>query len=172
MQHKSIHSSACIIFHFSVAVSMLMPFQTPVGSMKWNSAVLKGKNIGKNLYYTVHLGTICSCRPIPLIPYFTKQRTFISSQPDMPLNTSDRQNCSSLSADTNCLLNSKSQWLAEIKQEHSREVPAKDQQRISNCAEILSGWSSTPTSSQQLQFTMTSLCVPLYQDCGSGWKWG
>lgn len=148
-----------------------MPFQTPVGSMKWNSAVLKQKNIGKNLYYTVSLGTICSRRPILLIPYFTKQRTLISSQLDMPLNRSRCQNCSSLSADTNCLLNSKSQWLAEIKQEHSREVTAKDQQRISACAEILSGWSSAMTSSQS-QFTMTSLYVPFYHNCGSGWKWG
>lgn len=145
---------------------MLPPFQTPVGTMKGNSAALTGKNIGKNLYYMARLGTICSRRSALLVPYRTQQRTLCGGQLDVPLNSSRCQNRSSFSADTNRLLNSSAQRLVEGKEERSREVPAKDQQRCSNCAEIL----SAVTPSHHSQLTVTPRYVPFYHDRGSGWK--
>lgn len=108
-----------------------MPFQTSLRSMKWYSAVLKWRNIGKNLYYKVHLGTICSCSPILLTLLYRAKDTYQQSagyatqfKPlPKPLRLISQLN-------TSCLLQSKSQWLAEIKQEHSREVPAKESQTV------------------------------------------
>lgn len=55
---------------------------------------------------------------------------------------------------------------AEIKQEHSREVPAKDQQRMSICSEAPSWWSRPETSPQLI--TVTALCVPAHHCCATG----
>ena len=171
-QNKSIHSSARNYFSFFNCHVHADALSDTCGSAKSNSACSERKEYWEKSVLPSRPGHHLLTRPVLLTPHRAARGTLGSSQLDRPLRTSRCQNRSSWPADTNCLLNSKSQWRAELKQERSSEVPARDQQRISNCAEILSGWSSATTSSQQLQLTMTSLYVPFYHDCGHGWKWG
>lgn len=112
----------------------------------WKERILGKKSVLQSMP-----GTICSWRPVVLSqpPLYSEKDTCQHLQRDVPLDSSLCQTFLSWSTDTNCLLNSGSQRLPESEQEHSGEVPAKDQQRISSCAEILSGChlpnSSCPT---------------------------
>lgn len=130
-----------IISHFQLSCLDRCSLKTPVGSRKKDPNVLKKKNIGEKTVLHSMTGHICSWRPVLLSQsqLHPEKDNYQLLQQDVPLESKLCQTFLSWSTDTNCLQNSGSQRLPESEQEHSGEVPGKDQQRFSSYAEILSG---------------------------------